>query len=523
MYRAIASLLAFFVGTLCFSEPFTLTILHTNDMHAHAEATKVRDRVLGGYARQATLILREREKADNTLLLNGGDVFQGTMFFNTYEGLADLAYMNAIGYQAMAVGNHEFDRGPATLAKFVKNASFPVLSANLDFSAEPLLRDLVKPSAVVEVGGQRIGIVGATTPDVTNISSPGPNVKVKDLVTSIQEAVDGLMKEKIDKIILVSHCGYDVEQDLAKKIHGLDLVVGGHSHTLLGDTGLKGFVGKGPYPTVVEGADGQKVLVVQAWEWGKVLGRIQVTFDDEGHIKSWDGAPIPVTEDVPEAPFVTALYAAFAKPIEAQRAAVVGQVSAPLTRSNADGTGSSMGDVIADAMLEATKKFGAVAAFTNAGGVRADLAVGPVTYSKALEVAPFANTLVLLELTGAELKAALDSGAGEAGMLYPSVGTSYAYDPSKPAGQRVTDLVVAGQPVDLTATYTITFNSFIAGGGDKHDVIKEAKGKRTDTGLVDLDVLIDYFKAHSPVGVAQPRRLKRLGGRTAQGNPAPLR
>jgi len=508
MTRAVATLLSLAVcAPLCLAD-YSLTVLHTNDMHAHAEATKVQGQVLGGYARQATLILRERDKADNTLLLNGGDTFQGTMYFNTYEGLADLAYMNVIGYQAMAVGNHEFDRGPATLAKFIKNAGFPVLSANLDVTGEPLLRDLVKPSTVVEVGGQRIGIVGATTPDVTNISSPGPNVKVKDLVASVQEAVDELMKDKIDKIILLSHCGYDVEQDLAKKIHGLDLVVGGHSHTLLGDTGLKNIASKAPYPTVVQGADGQKVLVVQAWEWGKVLGRLQVTFDDDGHVKLWEGAPIPVTEDVPEAPFVASLYAAFAKPIEAQRKAVVGEAASALTRSNADG-GSTMGDVIADAMLAATKKYGAVAAFTNAGGVRSDLEAGPVTYGKLIEVTPFGNSLVVLELTGAELKAAIDHGVSGGGMLYPSAGTSYLYDSTKPAGQRTADIVVGGQPLDPAATYVVTFNSFTAGGGDNHDALKAAKGKRTDTGLVDLDALIDYFKTHNPVEAAKDRRTKR--------------
>ncbi len=509
MRRAAAAFLTLtLTASLCLAD-FTLTVLHTNDLHAHAEATKVNGHMLGGYARQATLILREEQKADNVLLLNAGDVFQGTLFFNTYEGLADLAYMNVIGYQAMAVGNHEFDHGPAALATFIKSARFPVLSANLDVSAEPLLRDLVKPSTVIEVGGQKIGIVGATTPDVLNISSPGPNVKLYDLFTSVQQAVDDLAKQNIDKIMLVTHCGYGVELDLAKKIHGVDVIVGGHSHTLLGDTGLNDTAGKAPYPTVVQGADGQKVLVVQAWEWGKVLGRLTVTFDDDGRVKSFSGAPIPVTVDIPEDPYVAALYAAFEKPIAALKSNVVGEAGTALTRRSGGEEGSSMGDVIADAMLESTRKYNVAAAFVNSGGVRANLEPGKVTYGQLIEVAPFGNTLVVLDLKGSELLAVLDESVGTGGTLYPSVGTTYTYDLSKPVGKRVADVVVAGKPLDLEANYTLAFNNFTASGGDHHDILRDAKGKRVDTGVVDLDALIDYFKAHSPVSAAPTRRLTK--------------
>jgi 5'-nucleotidase len=189
-----------------------VTFLHTNDLHAHADPTKVKGVALGGYTRQASLILRLKEGESNPVLLNAGDTFQGTLFFNVYEGLADLQFMNLVGYQAMAVGNHEFDRGPVTLGTFARNARFPILAANLDVSAEPALAGLVHPSAVVMAGTEKLGVVGAVTPDVTNISSPGPKVKTKDLVSSVQAEVDKFHTQGIKKVVLLSHCGQIVRQ-----------------------------------------------------------------------------------------------------------------------------------------------------------------------------------------------------------------------------------------------------------------------------------------------------------------------
>jgi 5'-nucleotidase/UDP-sugar diphosphatase len=497
------------------AKAITITILHTNDMHAHVEPFFQRGKEMGGYARQATLINRFRASDPNPILLCAGDTFQGTLYFNVYEGLADLTYMNYIGYQAMTLGNHEFDRGPAVLARFARLARFPLLAANLDLGADKDLAPLVKPYAILEVGGERIGVVGAVPPDLLTISTPGPTIKVKDLVASVQSAIDVVTQQGVDKIIVLSHVGYKLDVELAGKLRGADVIVGGHSHTLLGTVpGLPQPAGE--YPTVLKDLDGNTVLVVQAWDWGKVLGRIKVAFDDVGHVARWEDAqPVPVDPSIPEEPTVKAMVAAFARPIAAVRDQVVGHSEKGIatTRVTARHADNPMANVITDSMLAATAKAGSVVAFVNPGGVRAGIEPGPITYGQAVTVQPFNNTLVQIDLTGAELRAALEETLGElpersGGLLYPSRGTSFVIDIGKAPGQRIVELKVGGEPVEASKVYRITVPSFIAGGGDAHALLKTAKGYRYDTGILDIDAFVDFLKAHDPID-------GRLEGRVA--------
>lgn len=475
----------------------TVTVLHTNDMHAHIEPTKIGAKTYGGYARLATLIKKYTATDPHPLLVNAGDTFQGTLYFNVYQGLADAALMDYMGFQCMAVGNHEFDKGPTALAAFIRQLDFPLLSANVDVTNEPALNGLIKAFAVVDTGSVKIGLVGATTEDLPTISSIGPNVRVNSVVPTVQAAVNSLTAQGVTKIIVLSHCGYGEERDMASKLRGVDMIVGGHSHTLLGSLNVTGLpTGAGPYPTVVKDLDGKTVLVVQAWEWSKVLGRIKVTFDDEGFVKSWsDAAPIPVDESIVEDPTAKAMIAAFQRPIADMQNEAVGEAAAKLSRD-------AVGRIIADAMLAATAKMGTVAAFVNAGGVRSDIEPGKLTYGQLISVQPFGNTLVVLDLTGAELAAALTQGVQSGGgKLMASSGSTYTV-----VSGQAQNVVIAGQPLDPAKTYTVTINNFTASGGDAHTILRDAKGKRTDTGLRDIDVLVDYVKSHVPLDPAPNQR-----------------
>ena len=490
---------------------FQLTILHTNDMHAHMDATKYNDVMYGGYARQATLVGRIRGEVDNVLLLNGGDTFQGTIYFNTYEGLSDLAFMNYVGYDAMAAGNHEFDRGPAVLAEFVKRAKFPVLAANIDVTGDEHLNDLIAKSVIREVGNDRVGIVGAVIPSLHEISSPGEDVKMLDLVSSVQREIDRVMSNGVNKVVVVSHVGYSAEVRLAQQLKGVDVVVGGHSDTFLGSFDGSPETGRS-YPTVVKNADGDTALVVQAWHWGMVLGRLDVEFDDEGRIIKWTGGPIPITEEIPEDQMVSSMMAAFAKPVEELKNRVVGSTETELDRSDQYVTGSVMSELIADAQLAAVEKMGVVAAFINSGGVRAPIEPGDISYGAAITVQPFNNSITTLVLTGAELKAALEHGVskgseGHGGFLTPSEGTSYTVDHSKTVGERVSEIIIGGEAFDISESYKIAMNAYTAGGGDAHDVLKNAKGERYDTGLLDIDALVDYLMANTPLTRGSARRV----------------
>ena len=507
----LAPMLAFSAIALA-DRPITITLLHSNDLHAHIEPTKIKGKTYGGYARQATLIKKFQATDPNVMILSGGDTFQGTLYFNTYEGLADLAFMNNVGYQAMAVGNHEFDRGPKTLGAFVDHSVFPVLSANLDVSGEPAL-SRVKDSTVITVGGEKFGIVGATTPTVTNISSPGPTVKLKDLHDSVQAAIDKLQSEGVHKIFLVTHIGYTEDQELVRTLHGVSVVVGGHSHTPLGTPNLPGWPrAEGQYPTMTRNADGNMVPILQCWEWGKVFGHITLDFDATGKLVRWSHAtPIVVDESIPDDPATAAMIDAFRKPISAMSNQPLGETSLVLAKEGLNGADGVMGDVIADGMLAATAKAGSVAAFINTGGVRGSLDPGKITYGQLISIEPFGNTLVTLDLTGAEIKAAIEEGVGTGGSLIPSNASSYTVDKSKPQGNRVSDIVLAGQPLDLTKIYRLTFLNFTANGGDAHNVLKQAKGARIDTGLIDLDALIEYVKSHNPLKPESTGRISVRG------------
>jgi len=489
-------------------KPITITLLHSNDLHAHIEPTKIKGKTYGGYARQATLIKKFKETEPNVMILSGGDTFQGTLYFNTYEGLADAAFMNSVGYQAMAVGNHEFDRGPKTLATFVNNAQFPILSANLDLSAEPALSK-VHDTAIITVGGEKFGIVGATTPTVTNISSPGPTVKLKDLHDSVQAGIDSLQKQGIHKIFLVTHIGYHEDQELVKALHGVSVVVGGHSHTPLGTPNIPGWPkSEGQYPTMTQNADGDMVPILQCWEWGKIFGHITLDFDDKGKLVRWSHAtPIVVDESIPDDPQTAAMIEAFHKPIAAMSNQPVGETALTLAKEALNGGDGVMGDIIADGMLAATAKTGSVAAFVNSGGVRGGLDPGKITYGQLISIEPFGNTLTTLDLTGDEIKAAIEEGVGTGGSLIPSNGSTYTIDKSKPAGNRVSDIVIAGKSIEPSKVYRVTFLNFTANGGDAHNTLKIAKGSRTDTGLIDLDALIEYVKSHNPL---KPESVNRI-------------
>lgn len=507
--RALVALAAASLASWAWPET-TVTLLHINDQHARLDSSRVGGVELGGFARLATLVRQHKASDPNPVFLNGGDVFMGTLFFTVYEGMADLAALNYMGTGAMAVGNHEFDKGPTPLANFARLASFPLLAANLDVSGDPDLQGLVKPWAPVRAGSETLAVVGAIVPELFSISSPGDTVRMRDLVSSVQAAVDEAIAAGHHKVVLLSHIGFRQDLELGAQLRGVDVIVGGHSHTLLGDLGIEGVRrGVDDYPVVIQGADGKRTLVVQAWEWGRVLGRLKVTFSDQGDIVRWEGGPIPVVNTIPEDLVMASMLEAFRRPVAEMANQPVGNTERGILRGDTRGGESAMGNLIADAMLAATSERGAVVALMNAGGIRADLEPGEITFGEALTVQPFANTLVLLDVTGAELRAALEHGAGRGGMLHVSRGFRYVMDPSRPDGQRVIEVSLNGVAIDPARVYRIVTNSFVAGGGDAHVILRDATGFRYDSGIMDVEALIQYMKANTPTDPVLEGRISR--------------
>ncbi|MDQ5911247.1 MAG: Metallophos protein, partial [Pseudomonadota bacterium] len=273
------------------NRPITVTILHTNDTHSRLEPFP-RDSELsasntgpqqGGIARRKALIDQVRAAEPHVMLLDAGDNFQGTIFYNAWKGSAEVMALNTLSYDAVTLGNHEFDLGSAELGRALQggpvtiaDVAYPteklqrlMIATNVDASGEPALTGLFRPNVVLERGGEHFGILGIVTEDVPRASSPGPNLRFFDYIASVQAEVDRLTAQGINKIILLSHYGYQVDLEKAPQLSGVDLIISGHDHALLGDPAAieavapgQGAQVKGPYPTVVTAKDGNPVLVV---------------------------------------------------------------------------------------------------------------------------------------------------------------------------------------------------------------------------------------------------------------------
>lgn len=516
------------------SGEYTLTILHTSENHGHWEPFTQTISV-GGIARRATLVKQIRAEGGNLLLLDAGDVSQGTLYFVQHRMTEGAQFYNALGYDAVAIGNHEFDLGPKTFAdNWVQNAKFSIVSTDLDFSGEPLLATRIPDYVIKTVGGDKIGLLGFTTDDVVFNSSMGPSIKLKPRIDAAKAAIAQLQDQGVNKIIAVSHLGYAEDKKLAAALDGIDVIVSGHTFTLLGDPAkLDKSLGtpEGPYPTAVTSPNGKPVLIVHAYQWGELLGRLNVTFDSDGVPVRWNGDPILVDSSIPEDGNVAALQRELAQPLTTFRQAVIGKSDVDLDGSTrvVRGEESALGDLIADAMLDATSGDKTQVALMNGGGIRSSIKAGDITVGNVLEVLPFGNRLVAMDLKGSDLLAALENGVSQvnegAGRFPQVAGVRFTYDPSKAAGQRVSNIGIGSTSsgfatLDPNATYRIVTNDFMAGGGDGYESLK--KGTNVRGGDVPLDsALLDYIKARGEIAPKTQGRiiqssLPRLAPTTAQ-------
>ena len=503
--RILASSCALALSAGAAMADYSLTILHTNDFHARFEPISKYDSTcsaedntagdcFGGTARLVTAVAEARARSNNSILVDGGDQFQGTLFYTFYKGAMAAEFMNLLGYDGMTVGNHEFDDGPEVLRGFMDSVEFPVLMSNADFSGEALLSDKLLKSTVIERGGEKIGLIGLTPHDTDELASPGPNVIFTDPVDAVQGEVDKLTAEGVNKIIVLSHSGYSVDQRVAAETTGVDVIVGGHSNTLLGEMDNA----EGPYPTMVN-----NTAIVSAYAYGKFLGELNVTFDDDGNLTEASGQPILINGEVAEDAAVVARIGELAQPLEEVRNRVVAETAAEIVgvREDCRARECAMGSLIADAMLARVADQGIQIAIQNGGGIRASIDAGPVTMGEVLTVLPFQNTLSTFQVSGETMVAALENGASQweegAGRFPQVAGMSFTVDPSKPAGERVSDVMVAGAPIDPAATYGVVSNNYVRNGGDGYGMFVDASNVY-DFGPDLADVLAEYLAAQSP-------------------------
>jgi 5'-nucleotidase len=482
---------------------YSLTILHTNDFHARFEPISKYDgpcssednaagECFGGTARLVTAVTEARARSNNSVLLDGGDQFQGTLFYTYYKGAMAAEFMNQLGYDGMTVGNHEFDDGPEVLAGFMSAVDFPILMSNADVSGEPLLADTLMKSTVIERGGEKIGLIGLTPQNTDELASPGDNIIFTDPSDAVQGEVDKLTDMGVNKIIVMSHSGYAVDQEVAANTTGVDVIVGGHSNTLLSNTNDRA---QGAYPTMVG-----DTAIVQAYAYGKFLGELNVTFDDAGNITEAMGEPIIIDGAVTEDAGAVARIAELAAPLEEIRNRVVAEASDAIegNRDVCRAMECSGGNLVADAMLDRVADQGIVVAIANAGGIRASIDAGEVTMGEVFTVLPFQNTLSTFEVTGDVLVAALENGVSEvedgAGRFPQVAGMTFAFDAAAEAGSRVSDVMIGGEAVDLAATYGVVSNNYVRNGGDGYKMFRDA-ANAYDFGPDLADVVAEYMAA----------------------------
>lgn len=511
-------------------EPFELAIAHMNDTHGR----------VNHFPYMVTAINEFRAANENNLLLHAGDVFSGTLYFNEFLGLADLDLLNLMDIDAMVFGNHEFDLGVAgegheALGEFVENAEFPFVGTNIDFSADTNLAPLetneslaqnpqdgaIYDSIVFNIDGEQVGLFGLTTEDTANIASP-IDVVFSDYIATAQEAVDELEAAGIDKIIALTHIGFNsapsVGNDvvLADNVDGIDIIVGGHSHTALEE------------PAVANDEDsGSPTVIVQAGENAEHLGTLNVEFNEMGEIINHSGQLLvvdPEETSYTADPTAASILAPYQEAVDAVQNEAIGAEAVeafenprhPDTEDLTDAEvrelpsvraeQTPLGSLITDAMLfKAREKFPEIDfAVQNGGGIRAPIDAGSITTGEVIQVLPFGNNPVIAELTGAEIKELFELSLRNAphengGFLHVS-GLRVDYDSLEEPGERVLKLQIVREgeeleTIDLNETYLVTTNGFTGIGGDGLTpfAVANEEGRVRDIGEIDWQQLRDYM------------------------------
>ncbi|MBT9369299.1 bifunctional metallophosphatase/5'-nucleotidase [Rhizobium sp. CSW-27] len=497
---------------------YQLDILHINDLHSRIEAINKYDSTctakeqdakecFGGIARVKSAVdgFRKDNPGANLLVLDAGDQFQGSLFYSTFKSAPVADFMNGIGFDVMAIGNHEFDDGPQELDKFIGALKFPIISGNTIPAKGSLLDGKYKGYVIKEIGGQKVAVVSVLATDTAETSSPGPDIKFEDEITYLKAAVKEIQAQGVNKIIALTHVGYNKDQEIAAAVDGIDVIVGGHSHTYLSSTDPKA---SGPYPTLVKNPSGVEVPVVTAYAYSKYLGELKVTFDDKGVVKSATGAPKLLDASVTPDEAYSAKVKELGAPLEELKKKVVGSSETTIDgdRKSCRAVECTMGNLVADASLDRVKGQGITIAIVNGGGLRASIDQGDVTMGEVLTVLPFQNTIATFQIKGADIQAALENGVSQiedgAGRFAQVAGLKYTFDRSKPVGSRVSNVMVkegdAFVPLDPAKTYGVVTNNYVRGGGDGFKMFATNAINPYDFGPNLEQAVAEYLTAHNP-------------------------
>ena len=447
------SLLFLFIS-FAHGEPVEFRILHLNDFHGFVEPYRPlgSEELLGGIAYLAGRA-NELRREKPSLLLSAGDMIQGDNWANLFQAESVIELMNEMRFDAMVLGNHEFDFGQDVLKKRVSEARFPVLGANVEGLG------FLRPYIIKELKGIKLAIIGVVTEDVPASTHPRNVAGLKFF--SPVETVGKYVKElrnKVDVIIVLSHIGYPADRVLAEEVKGIDLIVGGHSHTKI------------TRPVSI-----RNTLIVQAWEHGKALGVLDFSVKDEKIIRSEGHLEEIRPEKGKEDKAVLAIVNKYKEKVDAVLNVRIGEAEVDIDGENVRGKETNFGDFVADTMRSLS---GADAAIINGGGIRVSIRKGEVRVKDIYSALPFDNYIVAIKLTGKQIKEALEHGVSgienEEGRFPQVSGLTFKFSPFAKRGSRVKEISIAGKPVPSDGEYIIATNDFMAVGGDGYKAFGEA-------------------------------------------------
>jgi 2',3'-cyclic-nucleotide 2'-phosphodiesterase (5'-nucleotidase family) len=463
-------------------ESVKITIVHTNDIHSRVSEGSYAGM---GYDRVATIVKNEMVMNPNTIVMDAGDAFHGQTIATLNDGESIVKIMNAVGYDIMTAGNHDFNYGQERLLELAEMADFPIVCSNV-FTEE--YESFLPAYEIMEYDGVKVAVFGLATPATTYMTHPDnvmgltffdPVVIAKMMVAQLED--------EADIIVCLSHLGVEgmcTSEKVAMYVDGIDVIVDGHSHTVM-ETGR-----------LIN-----DTLIVQAGEYTKNVGIVNLELKDGMLMKS---AKLITKEEAMEME-ADADIIALIDQIEAENdvitSVVVGSTDIHLDGERADvRTGeTNLGNLITDAMLDVS---GADIAFTNGGGIRASIDIGDITKGDVITVLPFGNYVVTKDITGAQIVAALEVGISdypEAKGAFPHIaGMDVVFDPSMEAGSRVVSVEINGEPMDMEMTYSLATNDFMAAGGDGYVMFEEADITGEYPGLDE--VLIDYIQENGTDG-----------------------
>lgn len=497
-FGLILAAVAAIFAVACVSQPAApaggevkIAVLHVNDTHGHPIAYNNGSNIaVGGLPAMAMFVGQARAEYDNVLVLDAGDFNTGLSESNFFKAEPDVVGRNMIGFDAVALGNHEFDNELSVLKAQMDLAEFPMLAANVKTKDGALVAD--KAYIVKTFQGVKVGIFGLITKETEIVGNPAI---VKDLVFEDEiETAKAMVKvlrekEKVQVVIALVHLGMDEvyvpgSKGLAAAVSGIDLIVDGHSHTLVKE------------PVVVNGTP-----IVQANQWGMYVGKGVITVKD-GKVAGfgWELVSInhnnkgaPVGPQFEQHPLIQPVLSDYADRVEGLLKEKIGVAADTFPNAMTRKAETAIGDLVTDAMKYVTAAQGVDFAMNNGGGIRADLPAGDITKKSVFTVLPFDNSVTVIKLKGSDVQAMFDYVAttiGKGAFAQMSDGVSYTINV---AAGKCENILIGGKPIDPAKVYTIATNSYLADGGDGYAMFKNQLN-RYETSMFQRDALIQYVQ-----------------------------